>query len=199
MDRDGQFDPAENRPTLFTNFRDTTLDENVKEGEAEDCTDEITGCVRFIASLSCVDGLVLATPNLAIRGFGVEIRTKKEVESAYLAASPKARENTLHKIDPSHYGTRHRSMMRYCFAHPGSLGFVISQDGEIRAMTKVGGKLVMWENLQVFSFFEPDKPVPKKKKDALASLATSEASSSAASDRPVARIFKIPIGSESKE
>jgi hypothetical protein len=59
----------------------------VKEREAEDCRDEITGCVRFIASLSCVDGLVLATPDLTIRGFGVEIRTKKEVEAAYLAAS----------------------------------------------------------------------------------------------------------------
>jgi hypothetical protein len=149
------------------------LDENVKEREAEDCKDEITGCVRFIASLSCVDGLVLAAPDLAIRGFGVEIRTKKEVEAAYLATSAKARDNTLHRVDPSHYGTRHRSMMRYCFAHPGSLGFVISQDGEIRAITKVGGKLVMWENLQVFSFFESAKPEPKKKQEALASHASS--------------------------
>ncbi len=49
------------------------LDQNVKEAEAEDCKDEITGCVRFIASLSCVDGLVLAAPNLTIRGFGAEI------------------------------------------------------------------------------------------------------------------------------
>jgi hypothetical protein len=149
------------------------LDENVKEREVQDCKDEITGCVRFIASLSCVDGLVLATPDLTIRGFGVEIRTKKEIEAAYLAESAKARENTLRRIDPSHYGTRHRSMMRYCFAHPGSLGFVISQDGEIRAMTKVGGKLVMWENLEVFSFFESAKSEPKKKQEALASHASS--------------------------
>ena len=144
------------------------LDESVANGDAKDCEAEITGCVRFIASLSCVDGLVLATPDLKIRGFGVEIRTKKEVEAAYLAATPIASESTLHKIDPSHYGTRHRSMMRYCYSHPNSLGFVISQDGEIRAMMRVRGKLIMWENLEVFSFFEPAKPDVKKRPEALA-------------------------------
>jgi hypothetical protein len=160
------------------------LEESVKSGEGEDCEDEITGCVRFIASLSCVDGLVLATPDLTIRGFGVEIRTKKEVEAAYLAAGPKARENALRKIDPSHYGTRHRSMMRYCYAHPKSIGFVISQDGEIRAMTRVAGKLTMWENLQVFSFFESEKPEPKKKQEALASHPSSSPPPSVTSSRP---------------
>ena len=46
-------------------------------------------------------------------------------------------------------------MMRYCFAHHGSLGFVISQDGEIRAMTRVGARLIIWENLEVLSVTEP--------------------------------------------
>ena len=45
--------------------------------------------------------------------------------------------------------------MRYCFAHPGSLGFVISQDGEIRAMTRVGAQLIIWENIEVLSVMEP--------------------------------------------
>lgn len=142
------------------------LDESVGEFDAKDCEAEITGCVRFIASLSCVDGLVLATPDLTIRGFGVEIRTRKEVGAAYLAASPEAGDRALREIDPSHYGTRHRSMMRYCYAHPNSLGFVISQDGEIRAMTRVGAKLIMWENLQVFSFFESDTPATRNKQEA---------------------------------
>jgi len=30
-----------------------------------------------------------------------------------------------------------------------SLGFVISQDGDVRAMTQVRGKLVVWENLRL--------------------------------------------------
>ena len=139
------------------------LDEGIAEHDAEDYRDEITGCVRFISSLSCVDGLVLATPDLAVRGFGVEIRTKKEIDAVYLSPSPKVQERGLQKIDPNHYGTRHRSMMRYCFAHPKSLGFVISQDGEIRVMTRVKNRLVMWENLKVLGFMETFKrPVPKE-------------------------------------
>jgi len=69
----------------------------------------------------------------------------------------------MRSIDPSHYGTRHRTMMRFCFAHPDSLGFVISQDGEIRAMTRVKDRLVMWENLKVLHYWEfrPKKPRPQ--------------------------------------
>jgi hypothetical protein len=135
------------------------LDETVAESECEDYEQEITGCVRFISSLSCVDGLILATPDLAISGFGVEIRIDKEqeVDAVYLSSSPKAPEKSLRRIEPTHYGMRHRSMMRYCYSHPKSIGFVVSQDGEIRAITRVNDKLVMWENLSVLSFFEPER------------------------------------------
>lgn len=135
---------------------DLYLDERIYEADTGDFEKEITGSVRFISSLSCVDGLVLATPDLVIKGFGVEIRTKREVEAAYLARTPKAHAQGLIPIDPTHYGMRHRSMMRYCNAHASSVGFVISQDGEIRAMTRVGSRLVMWENLQVLSFWDQD-------------------------------------------
>jgi len=40
-------------------------------------------------------------------------------------------------------------MMRYCAKFPGSVGFVISQDGDVRVMTSVDGRLVIWENIQL--------------------------------------------------
>lgn len=131
------------------------LSEAVATGDQEDLEDEITGAVRFISSLSCVDGLILASPDLSIKGFGVEILSKKEVDSAYLSLGPGASAATLRAIDPSHYGTRHRSMMRYCMAHPTSVGFVISQDGEIRSITRVKKRLVMWENVRVTALVPP--------------------------------------------
>jgi len=130
------------------------LEESVSESEGQDLQDEITGSVRFISSLSCVDGLILASPDLSIRSFGVEIRTKKEVNSLYMASGPAPKVKSLKRIDPNHHGTRHRSMMRYCMAHPRSVGFVVSQDGEIRAITRVRQRLMMWENLQVHSLRE---------------------------------------------
>jgi hypothetical protein len=125
------------------------LDEQIAYSNCRDFEDETTGCIRFISALSCVDGLILSTPDLSIKGFGVEIRTKKDVVAACLSARPTLRKKSIRQIEPSHYGTRHRSMMRYCMAHPGSIGFVISQDGDIRAVTRVESSLVLWENLQV--------------------------------------------------
>jgi hypothetical protein len=132
------------------------LDESIAESYQDDYNDEITGCVRFVSSLSCVDGLILATPELNIKGFGVEIRTKRDVDAVYQALSPSARAPSLRRLDPNHYGTRHRSMMRYCMAHRNSVGFVVSQDGEIRAFTRVKERLIMWENLQVLLLWDQD-------------------------------------------
>jgi hypothetical protein len=151
--------------TIFEDYLDESSDslpsglylhQQVAEGDSEDFDRAITGAVRFVASLSCVDGCICCSPDLNIRGFGAEIRTIKEVNSLYLSNEPYGRNASLVRIDPNHYGTRHRSMMRYCFAHDKSLGFVISQDGEIRVMTKVRDRLIMWENLQVL-FYLDDK------------------------------------------
>jgi hypothetical protein len=136
------------------------LEERISEAKGQDSQDEVTGAVRFISSLSCVDGLILAGPDLSIRGFGVEIRPRREIKTLYMASSPAPKAKALSRIDPYHYGTRHRSMMRYCMAHPGTIGFVISQDGEIRAITRVQQRLVMWENLQVHSLHEE---VPRRR------------------------------------
>jgi len=131
------------------------LREAVSEDWIEDIRQEITGAVRFISSLSLVDGLILAGPDLSIKGFGVEIRTKEDPKRAFLSPLPGVHRKKLRRVDPSSYGTRHRTMMRYCFAHPDSLGFVVSQDGEIRAMTRVRNRLVIWENLAVLPVSEP--------------------------------------------
>jgi hypothetical protein len=130
------------------------LEESIFDAHGLDLQDEITGSVRFISSLSCVDGLILASPDLSVRGFGVEIRAKQEITTLYMASTPVPTPKSVKKIDPNHFGTRHRSMMRFCMAHPESVGFVVSQDGEIRAITRVGQRLMMWENLQVYSLHE---------------------------------------------
>jgi hypothetical protein len=128
------------------------LDESIEETAVEDYTNEITGCVRFVSSLSYVDGLILSNPDLSIRGFGVEIRAKKDPTQVFLSTHPSGKQKSLRALNPQYYGMRHRSMMRYCFAHAGSVGFVISQDGEIRVMTRVKQALLVWENLKVLDF-----------------------------------------------
>jgi hypothetical protein len=108
---------------------------------------EISGCVQTIASLARVDGLVWLSDSLEVRGFGVEIHTKRDPDVLIACEDAEASEGRREQRDPSTYGMRHRSMMRYCFAHQGALGFVVSQDGPVRAMLRASDTLLFWEDI----------------------------------------------------
>ncbi|RZM25368.1 MAG: hypothetical protein EOO88_19555 [Pedobacter sp.] len=110
--------------------------------------DEISGAINFIASQTCVDGVVLFDRSLVTNGFGAVLRAKRMPRRIYISSTATATPKSLTPDDPKHYGTRHRSMIAYCWNHPGSLGLVISQDGDIRAFYKTDEKLIMWENIK---------------------------------------------------
>ena len=110
---------------------------------------EIDGVIWFIALLTRVDGLVVMDPNLVVRGYGVEIKNWQEPDNLYIATDRFGTPGKLRHASYNHFGTRHRSMMRYCSQNPGSIGFVVSQDGEVRVMTTMEGRLVMWENIRL--------------------------------------------------
>lgn len=134
-------------PAMFREY--AQAENNWREGLSE-----LAGCVRFIASLSKIDGLIMMRPDLKLLGFGVEILGANEIDKVFIATDESA--TRLREIKANHFGTRHRSMMRYCSSHPGALGFVVSQDGFVRAITRVGSKVVMWENIRVRNEFESD-------------------------------------------
>ncbi len=47
------------------------------------------------------------------------------------------------------YGTRHRSAFRFVDKMEPSVAFILSQDGGIKAATKVGERVVMWPYFEV--------------------------------------------------
>ncbi len=116
---------------------------------------EVLGAVRFIASLSCVDGFVLLDRWMVVHGFGVEVRTDNHLSDISIARDSHANPKLMRPGELTQFGTRHRAMMRYCFAKPGALGFVVSQDGDIRAMTRIADQLVLWENIDVQLAYRP--------------------------------------------
>lgn len=133
------------------------LDEDVSRFEKVDTRSEIKGAIRFIASLSCVDGLVVLDNSLKVQGFGAVIKTKELPEFIYTSKTSVINESKLTQVNPNNLGTRHRSMFSYCWTNKGSLGFVISQDGDIRAITRINDKLIMWENIRVLQFIQSRK------------------------------------------
>ncbi|RYD79516.1 MAG: hypothetical protein EOP55_04565 [Sphingobacteriales bacterium] len=122
--------------------------ESVSFYDKKGTADEIKGAISFIASQSCVDGVVLFNRNMVVNGFGAVLRAKKMPGKIYISSTATATSKSLVEYDPKHYGTRHRSMVSYCSNHPSSLGLVISQDGDIRAFSKIEEKLIMWENIK---------------------------------------------------
>lgn len=117
--------------------------------EQEDARKAALGCTAFISSLAGVDGLILLSGGLRVAGFGVEIKLRKDPTVAWRAANALGTGSRLKALSLSEFGTRHRSMMRYCDRHPGSIGFVISQDGDVRAMFKTDRGVVVWDNIQL--------------------------------------------------
>lgn len=119
------------------------------EKELRASKNEVDGVIWFIALLTRVDGLVVMDRDMTVRGYGVEITNAQEPANLFIATDRMASPGKLREANYNHFGTRHRSMMRYCWQHPGSIGFVVSQDGEVRVITKVEGNLIMWENIKL--------------------------------------------------
>lgn len=125
------------------------LSESVESTALNDTNDELTGCVRFMASLSRVDGLIWLDYQLHLNAFGVEITVHDEPRKAVTAQNSIGTD--AKKLNLNHYGTRHRSMLRYCAANPKSVGFVVSQDGDVRAITHADNRVVLWDNVRIQS------------------------------------------------
>ena len=110
---------------------------------------EVLDAIRFIAALTRADGVVALDRDFSVLGFGAELRSESPSASVFAAGDALGTESLLRKLDLAAFGTRHRAMMRYCFENDGSLGFAVSRDGDIQAMTKIGPRLVLWENIDV--------------------------------------------------
>lgn len=123
------------------------LDEVVSSYDHEDCDSEIDGAIWFASLLTRVDGLVLMTPDLKVKGFGVEITVDKPPTKVVNSLNEAGTKTKI--VDYNHFGTRHRSMMRYCNHVPGSIGFVISQDGHVRGIMKRGREVVIWNSIKI--------------------------------------------------
>jgi hypothetical protein len=125
------------------------LDESISNNNKNESSNELKGAVRFVASLSCIDGLVVLNEQLKVNGFGAVVKNFNLPEEVYISKTARFSVRNLEPIKPNHFGTRHRAIFSHCWENVGSLGFVISQDGDIRAITRIENKLIMWENIRV--------------------------------------------------
>jgi hypothetical protein len=88
--------------------------------------------IQRIAHLSAVDGALLVTFGFDVVAFGATLTAPRSTFSAIVGPDGYgSARNTPFEIN--RYGTRHRSAFDFASAQRGSIAFVISQDGPIRA------------------------------------------------------------------
>lgn len=88
--------------------------------------------IQRIAKLAAIDGAVIVTFGFEVVAFGATLTAPRSTLSPVIGPDGYGRsQNTIFEIN--RYGTRHRSAFDFASAHRGSIAFVISQDGPLRA------------------------------------------------------------------
>jgi hypothetical protein len=135
--------------------RRTVKQEDLENLEAlawhqRDLEDSSRDAARFIGSLTAVDGAVVLTDKLRIIGFGGEVRgSGPGTDTIHIAQNEEG--DKIAAAPFTGYGTRHRSAFRFVENMEPSVAFILSQDGGIRAATKVGERVVMWPYFELGS------------------------------------------------
>lgn len=99
---------------------------------------------HLIAGFAAVDGAVVMNKRFEILGFGAEIAgTLPDVPVIIRAHDLEAGEWTEDSTE--RVGTRHRSAYRLCNAVPDAIAIVVSQDGGVTFVSKMGERVCSWE------------------------------------------------------
>jgi len=132
--------------------------------QTEDARSEREGAEWFVSLLTRVDGAVVVTPELVVVGYGAEITARCPPDKLWQARDLNGTSQRARVMDYEHFGTRHRSAMRYVATVPRAIALVVSQDGDVRVIANVMGRTTVWENVKLGSeeFVADDRADPAR-------------------------------------
>lgn len=99
--------------------------------------------VEAIANMANIDGCVVLDRQLHIKGFGGRIISERGLKRCVEVNPVELGEEQ--EISITKFGTRHGSAFNICCKYPGTLAFVISQDGDLRVFYGSEHQVLMWE------------------------------------------------------
>jgi hypothetical protein len=120
--------------------------------------DALSEQAYLLAGMAAADGAVVLARPLGIVGFGGEIcGNLKHVQVVSRALNRDA--SRVETESTSGVGTRHRSVYRLCNSLPTASAIVVSQDGGVRIVRQINGKVTYWEQLpgEVFGSKAPGR------------------------------------------
>ncbi|AZS13976.1 hypothetical protein EI981_05595 [Paenibacillus lutimineralis] len=90
----------------------------------------------------------MMTDKLRLLGFGAEVTVSSpSLSKIKVAEDVNGIGNNYFPIES--FGTRHRSAFRFCSSYENSVAFVISQDGGVKAIKRVGADIVLWPDINL--------------------------------------------------
>ncbi|MCA9217063.1 MAG: hypothetical protein KDB27_28535 [Planctomycetales bacterium] len=97
--------------------------------------------ISQISLLAAADGAVLLDDHLRIQGFGVRFPVLLPQGMTVLDAL------TGRDCSCDQWGLRHQSVFSACHKCEQAIGFIVSQDGEVKAVKADGGRLMFWDGI----------------------------------------------------
>lgn len=120
---------------------------NSKDIELDHLEEAFFELARLFSDLMQVDGALVLDKRVSLVGFGGEIRVDRNVLMVGLAHDLEG--NTITPWDVRGDGTRHRSVYRLCSVEPEAIGFVISQDSQVRMIANVDDSVIVWPHTMI--------------------------------------------------
>jgi hypothetical protein len=167
----------------LTSSRQHSTDRSRALDQRERARSELDGVTRFVSLLTRVDGAVVLDPSLTVLRFGSRITIEEAAPAATGCEIPLARNrgatsSRLSSISYDFYGTRHQSVLRYCQTTPGAVGFIVSHDQAIRAATKIGDRVTLWDRVLLRQELRPKRgrPVGRRPRSPASRTASSDVS-----------------------
>jgi hypothetical protein len=115
--------------------------------ENEELDEALGDAAQAIAALTSVDGAVVMTDLFQVMGFGAEvIAISSSLREIVMAIKPKH-----YRLPIESYGTRHRAAFRFCSTFEDSVALVVSRDGGVKAIKRVGSDVFFWPDIDTGS------------------------------------------------
>lgn len=116
-------------------------------GERDELDEALGDAAQAIAALTAVDGAVIMTERFNVIGFGVELTAASpSLEEIVVVTRPRKRHVSIDS-----YGTRHRAAFRFCSSFENSAAFIVSSDGGVKAVKRVGRDVFLWPDINTGS------------------------------------------------
>ncbi len=112
------------------------------DAEMDELEESLFELARLYSDMMQVDGALVLEHGLAVVGFGGEIRVDLNV--LHVEQAHDIDRTTASRWNVFNDGTRHRSLYRLCAVDPGVVGYVISQDGQVRMIASVDDTVTFW-------------------------------------------------------